>query len=158
MQGSCFKIQNTTTTYSIIIKLDSSLQLRLVPFPHLPKTSILKVKKRGTTRTKARKLKKKMGPHTKTSKTHHHIIIGHKEVLLQWCLKVLPINTIQDRRWRASKVRWGMEAVHGFMGMGRWWVGPIWWWDWASDEEEGGTATRSHEGHIVRVVGGVICM
>lgn len=50
-------------------------------------------------------------------------------------------------------------GAHGLMGIGRWWVGPI-WWDLAStvDVEEGGTPTRSHEGHMVRVVGGVICM
>ena len=49
--------------------------------------------------------------------------------------------------------RWGMgvAVAQGLIGMGR-------WWERASDEEGGGTATRSHDGHMVRVVGGVICM
>lgn len=52
-------------------------------------------------------------------------------------------------------------VTHGLMGTGRWWVGPIWRdrWSMGGDgAEDGGTATRSHEGHMVRVVGGVICM
>lgn len=53
-------------------------------------------------------------------------------------------------------------VAHGLMGTRRpsrpicW--GRAWVLSPADDEEETGTATRSHEGHMVRVVGGVICM
>lgn len=42
-------------------------------------------------------------------------------------------------------------AAQGLIGMGRW------WWERASDDG-GETPTRSHDGHMVSVVGGVICM
>lgn len=53
--------------------------------------------------------------------------------------------------------------AHGLLmgiGRGRGRVGPIWWGPASTvdDVEETGTATRSHEGHMVRVVGGVIGM
>lgn len=72
---------------------------------------------------------------------------------------------IYVRVWKASNGsgRWGIGVAdaHGLMGMGRVWTEPIWGWGRGStveDEELGGTATRSHEGHMVSVVGGVICM
>lgn len=47
--------------------------------------------------------------------------------------------------------------AQGLMGMDRRWAGPTWRGS-TVDEADGGTATRSQEGHMVRVVGGVICM
>lgn len=56
-----------------------------------------------------------------------------------------------------------MAVAHGLKGSGRWWWGRTSaGGDGAAragdDDEDGGTPTRSHEGHMVRVVGGVICM
>jgi hypothetical protein len=55
------------------------------------------------------------------------------------------------------------------MGTGRWMLGPIGWRiepvgataeevAAEDEEEEDETATRSHEGHMVSVVGGFMCM
>lgn len=54
--------------------------------------------------------------------------------------------------------------AQGLTGVGRWTLGPDGLAEAeggaaAADEEDADdTATRSHEGHIVRVVGGFICM
>ena len=61
----------------------------------------------------------------------------------------------------------GVGAGAGAIGIGRWWWSRGWW----SGGGGGGTVegaeavavlveleTRSHEGHMVRVVGGVMCM
>lgn len=53
------------------------------------------------------------------------------------------------------------DWAHRLMGAGRWW-----WWLMVMvtglvsgpDDTAGGSPTRSHDGHMVRVVGGAICM
>jgi hypothetical protein len=58
-------------------------------------------------------------------------------------------------------------VAHGLMGTGRWMVGCPGWpvgpvagavEEAAAEEDEDETPTHWHEGHIVRVVGGFICM
>jgi len=71
------------------------------------------------------------------------------------------INYGRERRWIDI-------AAQGLTGTGRWMVGPNGLWlaggggteGRVADEEEDAdeTATRSQEGHIVRVVGGLVCM
>lgn len=79
----------------------------------------------------------------------------------------IPFPPNYDLGRRASNGPCATAAVdpHGLMGIERWWVGPTIWIGRAStgvdadaDAADGGTATRSHDGHMVRVVGGVICM
>lgn len=48
----------------------------------------------------------------------------------------------------------GVAEAHGAKGMGR----GGWWRVAAESGAEEGRATRSQDGHMVRVVGGVICM
>lgn len=69
----------------------------------------------------------------------------------------------------SSGLRWIGNVAHGLIGMGRWTLGAPLWQVWpfagageeaaaAAEDDKDETATRSHEGHMVRVVGGLICM
>jgi hypothetical protein len=52
----------------------------------------------------------------------------------------------------------GATEAHGPMGTTRGWAWAIEMLRLDASTPEDGTATRSQDGHIVRVVGGVICM
>lgn len=66
-----------------------------------------------------------------------------------------PSDDDYARGWNAESGAIGAVGwAHRLMGTGRWW----WLELVVADEGPGGTATCSHEGHMVRVVGGAICM
>ena len=83
---------------------------------------------------------------------------------------LLPASGVNNygREFGPSNGRcWIGIAAQGLTGTGRWMLGPIRLRlagagadGMVADEEEDAdeTATRSHEGHIVRVVGGFMCM
>ena len=73
-------------------------------------------------------------------------------------MTIMPFHGLgyYDRGWMASNgLREAAGVVaHGLKEIGRWWFGPIGWGRWSTGgaagavDEEGGAATRSHEGHL----------
>ena len=95
-----------------------------------------------------------------------HFCLPPKNVLASILIFALPpqpgvvINYGGGRRWIDI-------AAQGLTGTGRRMVGPNGLWlaggggtegKEADEDDADETATRSHEGHIVRVVGGFMCM